>query len=853
MSLNSLVEKLVSTEKFQSEYKKLLLYSVRNQFENILYESSDVQIDYNYLITCASLLAQSKNGQDLDSAYRICQTGISNCELPDEYRSACASILHLLSNLPTVKLAREREYINDDYLKNLPIHSKIDITKKQFDNTIMVGQKFVLLNNFQKEVYEAFRQYRYLSISAPTSVGKSYVLLKIIEDFVNQNDKAKIVYIVPTRALIQQVEMDVRATTKENRINADVSSIPLRPDKWDAQANILVLTQERLQWLLNENPDISIDLIIVDEAQKIGDGSRGVLLQQVLQQTASLESTQYIFASPMCENPSALLNVLNKDNENENKEIVSEFVTVNQNLIWVSRDGNDTTKWKVELISNGEKMLLGHLNSSRITKSTMRLPVLSFLLSGNKKGNLIYCNTAADAEKIATQIMSQVQASGEVIISQKVKNLIALVKKTIHPNYVLSEVLKAGVAFHYGNMPLSIRSEIESLFKSGDITHLVCTSTLVEGVNLPAKTIYTRGPQKGRNVPMSEIDFWNLAGRAGRQGKEFQGNIICLDTDDLSTWKLGVPFERKKYSIKSTVDSIVEFKLSELRIYITSGDKASRDPQLDYCYTYFLTYYLKYGSISNSPIQTMFSKEVCESLDEDIAEAIKCVEIPQYILVKNQGINPIAQQRLFEYFKSSQKTPDELIPPYPEAEDAQDKYMHIIGRISSHINNDSYLQNMSHAILVTQWMRGYGLARIIASNIKWYKDKGKDKNLQAIIRDTMRDIEEFARFKFLKYSNCYIDVLKYYFASIGDSESIAKIPQINLWLEFGASQQTQISLMSMGFTRTAALELSDLMVATDMSKDDCLRWLIENDYHSMSLSATIMSEIDTVMNLQPEA
>ena len=208
---------------------------------------------------------------------------------------------------------------------------------------------------------------------------------------------------------------------------------------------------------------------------------------------------------------------------------------------------------------------------------------------------------------------------------------------------------------------------------------------------------------------------------------------------------------------------------------------------------------------------------------------------------------------MFEYFKSSQKTPDELIPPYPEAEDAQDKYMHIIGRISSHINNDSYLQNMSHAILVTQWMRGYGLARIIASNIKWYKDKGKDKNLQAIIRDTMRDIEEFARFKFLKYSNCYIDILKYYFASIGDSESIAKIPQINLWLEFGASQQTQISLMSMGFTRTAALELSDLMVATDMSKDDCLRWLIENDYHSMSLSATIMSEIDTVMNLQPEA
>ena len=98
-----------------------------------------------------------------------------------------------------------------------------------------------------------------------------------------------------------------------------------------------------------------------------------------------------------------------------------------------------------------------------------------------------------------------------------------------------------------------------------------------------------------------------------------------------------------------------------------------------------------------------------------------------------------------------------------------------------------------------------------------------------------------------------MDVLKYYFASIGDSESISKIPQINLWLEFGASQQTQISLMSMGFTRTAALELSELMVATELSKDDCLQWLMNNDYHSMAISATIISEINRVLNLQPES
>ena len=45
---------------------------------------------------------------------------------------------------------------------------------------------------------------------------------------------------------------------------------------------------------------------------------------------------------------------------------------------------------------------------------------------------------------------------------------------------------------------------------------------------------------------MTEIDFWNLAGRAGRQGKEFQGNIICIDTEHTNVCKTSVPFERKK-------------------------------------------------------------------------------------------------------------------------------------------------------------------------------------------------------------------------------------------------------------------------------------------------------------------
>ena len=205
---------------------------------------------------------------------------------------------------------------------------------------------------------------------------------------------------------------------------------------------------------------------------------------------------------------------------------------------------------------------------------------------------------------------------------------------------------------------------------------------------------------------------------------------------------------------------------------------------------------------------------------------------------------------MIDYFKGYEKDIKELIPPFPEDDDAQDKYMHIIGRISKYITGDPHQLNYSRSILVTNWMRGYGLARIISDNIKWNEKQNTKKSLAAIIRDTMREIEEYARFKFLKYTTCYIDVLRFHLNTLQRSDLLESIPQLSLWLEFGASQTTQISLMSMGLTRMTALEIAELMIDTNMSKEQCIKWFEENDVHSMDISPTMLSEIDKVLELQ---
>ena len=191
-----------------------------------------------------------------------------------------------------------------------------------------------------------------------------------------------------------------------------------------------------------------------------------------------------------------------------------------------------------------------------------------------------------------------------------------------------------------------------------------------------------------------------------------------------------------------------------------------------------------------------------------------------------------------------------MIPPYPENDDAQERYMHIIGRISNYLSGDTYRLNAYRSVLITNWLRGYSLARIISKNIEWNRRQDTGKSLASIIRDTMRDIEEYARFRFLKYTTCYIDILKFYLENNGNLEAAEKMPQLNLWLEFGSSQKTQISLMSLGFTRTAAIELSDFMVREDLEREQCLQWLQSNNLHSLELPQAIIEEATRIIELQ---
>ena len=71
-----------------------------------------------------------------------------------------------------------------------------------------------MLTDFQKRIWEAMDKEQVIGISAPTSAGKSFViLLKIIERI--SKGELDIVYIIPTLSLLNQVTQDFNNMLKK--------------------------------------------------------------------------------------------------------------------------------------------------------------------------------------------------------------------------------------------------------------------------------------------------------------------------------------------------------------------------------------------------------------------------------------------------------------------------------------------------------------------------------------------------------------------------------------------------------------------------------------------------------------
>lgn len=840
-----IADKVYKLDSFKRQYDALLTLSVCNTIPNLVWEEDKEsllgKIDWNNMLGIASLLSHSSDSLHLDAALRIAQACLLQKACTDIQKNASAVILDTLTNNVSIKMAVEKHYLNENYKDNYPLSFKLQKYRSDFEHSIQIKDELIFLNRFQKDVYEIHKNYETISISAPTSAGKSFILCTILlEELLGDNKN--IVYLVPTRALISQVEADLRKLIKKNRMEqtVNISTVPPQEDLESDKSNVFVFTQERLHWFLSSGLSTYIHLLIIDEAHKIEDGNRGILLQQKLEEVVKRNpSIKVYFSSPYTSNPEVLLE--NVHNDSRKEKVNTQFVAVNQNLIYATQAPRKPTEWLLQLCTVEKSIPLGKLLlKDRPTTELHKVVHISERFSdAGIGGSLIYCNGAAEAENIALLLFDLLEQGA---MSSEIDELVKLVEKTIHSKYALAKVLKKGIAFHYGNMPLLIRQEIERLFSKGEIQYLVCTSTLLEGVNLPAKSIIIRKPTRGKGNPLNQNDFWNLAGRAGRWGKEFSGNIICIEPTE---WEIQPNPNKSKQVIKRAIN-IVEEKGDDLLAFIRDGaprKEAEGRQDLEFALGYF---YIKHILDGEDMPSSSFHTDLLQELENVKTK----ISLPDYVIKRNPGISPLAQQALYNYFSQNVDRIELLIPVYPSDNNAYEEYTNLVGRIGKTISEYPPGLNASRAILLINWMTGKPLAYLIKSSFDSYQrnPKYRDKiKLANVIRDVMDNVEKFVQFRFAKDSSCYIDILRYFLEMQNRHDLLENIPQLSLWLEFGVSQKTHLSLLALGLSRNTVIELTNYFTNTQMSKEESLNWLKEQNLEQLDLSPIIVEDIKKVL------
>ena len=400
---------------------------------------------------------------------------------------------------------------------------------REEENRSQDAPEGVTLTDFQVRLLKCLRDAASVSVSAPTSAGKSFTLELELLHRLKRPGPYTAVFLVPTRALIRQVSVDLTDLLRTNEVECSILSslsVPEKDDESRPPRFIFVLTQERFAtFLAGAPPDLKIDAIIVDEAQEIGKDRRGITLERVIRlATRRFPSAQLFFSSPLRSNPEYLLSLFDRADASA-AYFVEYQRPVTQNLILVKNVKGATSSADLEVSTDFGSVSLGRIELPFKFRGRYLVNLAKYFTAPDDV-SIIYCNRPSEADKVATELSELFEETED----EELRDFGNFLQQEVHRYYRLVTMVRRGIAFHYANIPQIVRSRIEELAKRRKLRFICCTSTLLQGVNLPAKNIFLENPKTGQGEAgrIQPGDFWNLVGRAGRLNHEFSGNVFCV-------------------------------------------------------------------------------------------------------------------------------------------------------------------------------------------------------------------------------------------------------------------------------------------------------------------------------------
>lgn len=337
----------------------------------------------------------------------------------------------------------------------------------------------VVFHASQARVYGLLMEGRNVILSAPTSYGKSLIIDAIVASGRYNN----LVIVVPTIALIDE--------TRRRLFDKFGSQYKITTHLGQERGarNIFVLTQERVVEFADLDP---VDFFVIDEFYKLdprSDPERANLLNQALYRLLRTKAQFYLLGPSIQSLPEDLTTRL------ECTFLRTDFATVVTEMYRVptprGRDNSATLVGLCQVLDDP---------------------------------TLIYCASPASTRRVATSLL----AGGVGRVKPELEQAVSWAAEQFHPDWTFVKALEQGIGIHHGRLPRSLGQFVVRAFNEGLLDFLICTSTLIEGVNTKAKNVIIYD----HKIARKNVDFFtfnNIRGRSGRMGHHVIGRVYLFN------------------------------------------------------------------------------------------------------------------------------------------------------------------------------------------------------------------------------------------------------------------------------------------------------------------------------------
>ena len=464
------------------------------------------------------------------------------------------------------------------------------------------------LDPFQQHAIAAIAKDENVLVCAKTGSGKT--LVGEYQIYHSLKKAKRVFYTTPIKSLSNQKFYDLKHQFTEATVGIMTGDIKFCPD-----AQIVIMTTEILRNLLYKKGTATeslgltaslsiddVDAVVFDECHYINDRDRGKVWEETMillppcinmvMLSATLDHPEYLahWLGLLKEKPIHLIQthyrivplthyVLQNEKliplmdaaETYHERVYQDWLHAEQGhqkeaaayqrSVQSSRDAGATGVIQGKVHSDH---FVHRLNEAvAFLEKKELLPAIFFVLSRKQ------CESYAAKVEHALLDSSDTAAVKHIIsfhLHRHMKDL-----ETVPQYHQIYQLLCRGIAFHHSGLLPLLKEIIEILFSKGYVRLLFCTETFAVGLNMPTKTVLFAGFKKyddttGAMRMLRNDEYLQMAGRAGRRGKDDKGVVIYLpDREPVRPDEMQKMMKGARPPIESRMDFHYDFLLKTIQ------------------------------------------------------------------------------------------------------------------------------------------------------------------------------------------------------------------------------------------------------------------------------------------------